>query len=116
MLALLLDENFDQRILRGLRLRLPDLDFVIAQNIGLGGSADPDLLDWAAREDRVVVSHDINTVTKFAGDRLRQSLPLPGVIIVPEQMEIGPAINDLEVLIECSATADLDHQIQYLPL
>ena len=116
MFALLLDENFDQRILRGLRLRLPSLDFVIAQNIGLGGIADPNLLDWAARDGRVVVSHDVNTVTKFAVDRLRQSLPLPGVIIVPEQMEIGPAIEDLEILIGCSTTADLQNQIQYLPL
>ena len=61
MLSLLIDENFDQRILRGLRLRIPQLDYMIVQHIGLGGLDDPALLDWAAREGRVIVSHDVNT-------------------------------------------------------
>lgn len=63
MLPLLIDENFDQRILRGLRLRLPQLDFLIVQDIGLGGVDDPPLLDWAAREGRVIITHDVNTMT-----------------------------------------------------
>lgn len=62
-----------------------------------------------------MVTHDVNTVTKFASERLRAGLPMPGVIIVPEQMEIGPAIADLEILIECSTAMDLENQIQYLP-
>ena len=33
MLRLLIDENFDQRILRGLRLRVPQLDYVIVQGM-----------------------------------------------------------------------------------
>ncbi len=31
MLRLLIDENFDQRILRGLKLELPDIDYVVVQ-------------------------------------------------------------------------------------
>ena len=86
MLPLLIDENFDQRILRGLRLRIPKLDYLVVQDIGLGGLDDPALLEWAAREGRVIVTHDINTVTKFSAERVRESVPMPGVIIVPEQM------------------------------
>ena len=52
MLPLLIDENFDQRILRGLRLRLPQLDYVIVQDIGLGGLDDSALLAWSASEGR----------------------------------------------------------------
>jgi hypothetical protein len=33
MLRLLADENLNQRILRGLKLRLPDLDHVRAQDV-----------------------------------------------------------------------------------
>ena len=116
MLSLLIDENFDQRILRGLRLRVPRLDYLIVQDIGLGGLDDPALLDWAAREGRVVVTHDVNTVTMFGSERVRDSLPMPGVIIVPEQMDIGRAITDLELIVDCGATEDLQNQIQYLPL
>ena len=31
MLRLLIDENFDQRILRGLKLELPDIDYLVVQ-------------------------------------------------------------------------------------
>ena len=116
MLLLLIDENFDQRILRGLRLRVAQLDFLIVQDIGLGGFDDAPLLDWAATEGRVIITHDVNTITEFCRDRVRQSLPMPGVIIVPEQMEIGRAIADLEIIVECSTAGDLENQIQYLPL
>jgi hypothetical protein len=116
MLALLIDENSGQRILRGLKLRLPQLDYVIVQDIGLRGVNDPELLRRAAEEGRVIVTHDVNTVTKFARDRMQSGLPMPGVVIVPEQMEIGPAINDLEIIIECCVAADLENQIQYIPL
>lgn len=116
MLPLLIDENFDQRILRGLRLRLPQLDYLVVQDIGLGGVDDPALLDWAGREGRVIVTHDVNTMTGFSSERLNESLPMPGVIIVPEQLEIGRAIDDLEVIIECSTAGELENQIQYLPL
>ena len=50
MLRLLTDENFDQRILRGLRLRFQQMDCVIVQQAGMAGSTDEELLDWSAKE------------------------------------------------------------------
>ena len=63
MLPILIDENFDHRILRGLRLRLSRLDCLIVQQIGMSGFDDPGLLDWAAKDGRVIVTHYVNTVT-----------------------------------------------------
>jgi hypothetical protein len=37
---LLTDEDFDNRILRGLLRRLPELDIVRVQDVGLGGEHD----------------------------------------------------------------------------
>jgi predicted nuclease of predicted toxin-antitoxin system len=116
MLPILIDENFDHRIIRGLRLRLSQLDYLVVQQIGMSSFDDPALLDWAAKEDRVIVTHDVNTVTKYANEPLKRGLPMPGVVIVPEQLEIGRAIADLEIFIECSSAADMKNQIQYLPL
>ncbi len=58
MFRLLIDQNFNYRIIRGLRLRMPALDMVFAADAGLGRFDDPDLLDWAAEESRITVSHD----------------------------------------------------------
>jgi len=48
MLRLLIDENLDQRILRGLRSELPHVDYIVAQETKLKGLRDPMLLAWAA--------------------------------------------------------------------
>lgn len=41
MLRRVSDENFNGDIVRGLRLRRPDLDLVRAQDVGLEGADDP---------------------------------------------------------------------------
>jgi len=41
MLRLLIDENFDHRILRGVKLRLPQLDNLAVQETELKGIKDP---------------------------------------------------------------------------
>jgi hypothetical protein len=48
MLRLPIDENFNQRILRGLRLRLPSVDYVVVQETDLQGLQDAPLLQQAA--------------------------------------------------------------------
>jgi hypothetical protein len=115
MFRLLIDENFDQRILRGLRLRLPQLDFLIVQRAGMSGLSDPALLDWAATQGRIIITHDVSTITAYANERMKQGLLMPGVVIVPDDLEIGRAIADLELIIECATAVDLANQIQFLP-
>jgi len=48
MLRLISDQNFNGRILRGIGLRIPDLDLVRALDAGLAKAPDPVLLNWAA--------------------------------------------------------------------
>lgn len=66
MPPLLFDENFNQRIVRGLARRLPNLDYAIAQESGLGGGSDPNVLSWAAEQKRVLVTYDLKTIPRFA--------------------------------------------------
>ena len=47
------DEDFDNRILRCLLRRLPDLDIVRIQDVGLAGAHDQAILAWADEEQRV---------------------------------------------------------------
>lgn len=44
MLKLLLDQDFDHDIIRGLGKRIPELDYTTAYALGLSGAPDPDLL------------------------------------------------------------------------
>ena len=44
MLRLLIDENIDHRILRGLKLRLPAVDYLLVNQIAMSGVPDMELL------------------------------------------------------------------------
>lgn len=116
MLRLLIDENLNHRILRGLKLRVANLDYVVVQSTQIRGTQDSVVLNWAAQQDRVLVTHDAKTIPKFAHDRVRANQPMPGVILVPGRLPIGPVIEELATLIECCEPADLENLILYLPL
>ncbi|MGH7138758.1 MAG: DUF5615 family PIN-like protein [Pirellulales bacterium] len=83
---------------------------------GLAGSEDPDVLEWAAQEDRVVVSHDVNTMPAFAYERVRAGQSMPGVFIVPTSMAIGQAIDELEFAVEAMPAEECRDQVIYFPL
>ncbi len=68
MRRLLFDQDFNHNILRGFFLRLPNLDGVTALEAALNEAPDPELLDWAAHQHRIVVTHDVNTMPDHASE------------------------------------------------
>jgi hypothetical protein len=116
MLSLLMDENFNHRILRGLKLRLPGLDYQVVQEAGMAGMKDPPLLEEAARLNRVLVTHDLKTIPKYAYERVAAGKAMPGVIAVPDDLPTGRAIEELLIAIECGKPEDLTNQVLHLPL
>jgi hypothetical protein len=116
VLRLAADENFNNNIVRGVLRRRPDADFVRVQDAGLSGADDPTVLEWAAAEARVVVSHDVSTLRKHAYERVTAGLRMPGVFEVPNTLSIGHAIDDLLLIIESSLEGEWEGQVRYLPL
>lgn len=116
MLRYAADENFNNDILRGLRRRDDELDIVRVQDVELSGATDPIILDWAARQGRVVLSHDVSTMVGYAYDRVKAGQPMPGLLEVSRQVPLGEAIEDLLLLARCSLEAEWEGQVLYLPL
>lgn len=116
MLRLAADENFNGDIVRGLLRRNPQIDIVRIQDVGLSGADDPSILEWAALENRVVVTHDISTFAKHAFARTAAGHRVPGVFEVQSTARVGPTIEDLILLAECSHEGEWDGQVRYLPL
>jgi len=116
MLLLVADENFNNDILRGLLRRDPSLDIVRIQDVGLTKAPDPVVLEWAAQENRVLLTHDRNTITKFAYERVVAGKPMPGVIEVSRSVPTNTAIDDILLLTLTSNSGDWEGQIIYLPL
>ena len=116
MLALAADENFNNNIVRGLLRRRSDLNIIRIQDVGLSGADDPTVLEWAAREGRVLLTHDVSTITHYAYERVRAGKPVPGVFEVSRDTPIGVAIEDILLLAEYSLEGEWEGQVRYLPL
>ena len=115
-MRLLTDENFDNDILKGIRLKNADVDIVRVQDTEVSRADDPTVLTWAAKEGSIVVTHDVHTFVGFAYERVAAGLPMPGVIEVSKKMPIGQAIDELLTLIGASDAAEWENQVVYLPL
>ncbi|HKI32038.1 MAG TPA: DUF5615 family PIN-like protein [Gemmataceae bacterium] len=114
MLRLLSDENFRGDIVRGVLRRQSDLDIVRVQDVGLSGVVDPDILEWAATQGRILLTHDVKTVPGFAYDRVRAGQPMPGVFVVDDYMPTGPAIDEVLLLALGSDEGEWEGQVIYL--
>ncbi len=115
IIQLAADEDFDNDILRALRRRLPEVDILRVQDAGLSGADDPTVLAWAASTARVLLTHDVSTMTRHL-ERVRLEQGMPGVIAIHQRVGIGSVIDDLVLLVACSTHEDLVGQLWYLPL
>jgi len=116
MLRLLIDQDLDHAILRGLLLRVPNLDVVTAYQVGLSDASDPELLAWAAQQERIIVTHDRSTMPYHAGSRIAEAEKVAGVVVVSRQLPISQVINELEIIVACSSMVEWKNIIKHLPL
>ncbi len=116
MLLFTADENFNNDIVRGLLRRNLDLDIVRIQDAGLSGADDPAVLEWSAQEGRILLTHDVSTITRYAYERVQAGRAMPGVFEIRRDLAIGAIVEDILLLAECSLEGEWDGQVRYLPL
>ena len=112
----LFDEDFNGRIIRGVRRQTTTLNTLTIREIGLKEATDPAILEWAAAEGRVVVSHDHRTMRAYAEERLRVGLSMSGLILVRQDYPLGQAIDDLVLIGETTTAEEWQGKIVILPL
>lgn len=117
MLRLVTEANFNGRVYKGVLRRIPDLDIVRVEDVGLRTAVDPDILAWAASEDRILLTHDRDTIPGFAYERVNAGLPMPGVFVIRNrQKQIGQMIEDILIPVYCSEQHEWRDQVQFLPI
>ncbi len=89
MLRLASDADVHGDIIRGLRRRRSDIDLVRAQDALPEGTPDPEVLAWAARENRVLITNDRDTMVGFASECVAAGQPVPGLIVTTNEQAIG---------------------------
>ena len=116
MLRLLSDENFDNNLVRNLRQKMPELDLVRVQDEGLIQTDDPIILEWAANQHRIVLTHDLKTMPDYAYERIKNNLPMPGVFAIPDKASSTEVMDSLLMILQASDIDDWRDKVTYLPL
>jgi hypothetical protein len=111
----LADANFNRDILRGLGRRERSIDLLNADDAGLRGMPDPQVLALAAEQGRILLTHDVRTMPGHFAEFVTTNRS-PGVLIVAQETTIGVAIEELLLVWEASEASEWVNVIKYLPL
>jgi hypothetical protein len=109
------DADFNQNIVRAVRRRQPAIDFQTADEAGLRGVGDLEVLAASARESRILVSHDRRTMPQHFSEFLTQQHS-PGVFLLSQYLPISQAVEELLTVWEASEAEEWVDTIQALPL
>ena len=109
------DADFNHHVVKGVRRREPAIDFRGANEAGLAGLDDPEVLSAAAREGRILVTHDRQTMPQHFADFIANQHS-PGVLVLSQYLPIRAAIEELVMVWEASEAEEWVDVFQALPL
>jgi Domain of unknown function (DUF5615) len=110
------DENFDNRILRGLLRVIPSLDIIRIQDTEIFGLEDEAVLEWCDAEKRILLSHDYKTIPKYAYERLQAGQNFAGIIMIPKDQALLQSIEEIHLLLETLEPQEWMNLVHYLPI
>lgn len=114
----LTDEHIAPALVRGLRRVLPEVDILELRLTDpfLKGRPDPEVLDYAAQEGRILVTRDVSTVPDYAYARVQRGEAMPGVFIWRRRASLGEVMEDLLLMVRASDAEEWVDRVVYLPL
>lgn len=120
MIRFVADEDFNGRTLAILRnlsaLFEVEIHVSRVQDVGLMSASDSAILDWAAANRRILLTHDQRSMASHADMRIRRKLPTPGVFMVRQHRapnEQAYAILD-EVTLRIHEGREWDNEVVWL--
>ncbi len=79
------------------------------------GSLDPEILLWAEREERILVSEDRKTLARHLADHLLAGHHSPGIFTIRGTTTLSRLISFLEVAAYASEAHEWRDKIEYIP-
>ena len=108
------DYDFSGVIIRALLRIEPAIDFQPGHAAGLEGLSDGEVLAVAAREGRVLVSHDRATMPYHFANFIAHST-CPGLILVTQGYSVHQAVYELRLIWAASSADEYVNRIVSIP-
>ncbi len=110
------DADLNEDIVTGVLRRMPEIDFQTATEAGLEGAPDENVLETAARENRILITHDRKTMPKHFAAFVESQPYSAGVLIVSKKLEVSRAIEEIILIWLASEAGEYVNSIRQLPI
>lgn len=112
----LADEDLRSAIRSAVLRQEPRIHFATVRGMGWGGKSDDEVLELAAVQGLIVVSHDMRTMPAAAYARMARSATLAGLLLAPQTYPIRPLADELVLIWGASTAEEWVGRVEYLPL
>ena len=109
------DWNLNHIIVQAAQRREPTLDFQTTHVASLLGVSDPDVLGHAAREGRLLVTHDFYDMPQHFAAFIQEQTSA-GVLLVPQRLPVAAVVDDLLLIWVATEAEDWHNGLTSLPL
>jgi predicted nuclease of predicted toxin-antitoxin system len=115
MLRFVADENVRGQVIRGVLRLQPELDLVRAIDVDLGSTPDPEILEWAARHERILLTRDSASMIAYIRERIANELKMPGAVILRDRASNRDQIDAILLVAFASEPYEWNNRLEYLP-
>lgn len=112
----LADNDLNDAIVVGTRRRELAAEFARLRDLGLATWSDSAVLDFAAAENWIVVSHDVNTMRDAAYNRREAGLVMYGLLLASQRTPVSSIIESLLLIWAASEVEEWTGRVEFLPL
>jgi hypothetical protein len=109
------DADLRHSIVKAVRIREPAIEFASAADNNLGGVPDSEVLEIAANQGRILITHDRRTMVDHFRIRLDEGKSSPGVFLVSQSAPIGEVVEAIVTVWAASESWEWENQLRYLP-
>jgi hypothetical protein len=109
------DADLKYSIVKAVRQRERGIDFASAVDSGLAGVSDPEILEQAEQEGRILVSHDRRTMLAHFRARLEREKSSPGLFVVSQGAPLQAVVYAIVLTWAASEPSEWRNQVHHLP-
>lgn len=109
------DADFNEDVVSGVIRIRSEIDFKTATEAGLRGMNDAEVLSSAAREGRILISHDRKTMPRHFAEFI-STRTSPGLFLVSQKTEVFAVVEELVMIWDASDSEEWVNRICTIPL
>ena len=108
------DADLNQIIVSAVARREPAIDFQSAVAVNLTSLHDREVLQIAARQGRILVTHDHKTMPRHFAEFIAETTS-PGLLVIPQHLAVTSVVDDLRLIWFSTEAEEWMNRVSFLP-